>query len=88
MSSSEELEEKIADQSGIELLPLDLNDDDEPAKKSDAGSYDSDGSLSSLNIDDIDAGGRASGAKGKRKPRVPLIQVRIIIKFSFIHMHL
>jgi len=85
--SSEELEEKIADQSGIELLPLDLNDDDEPAKKSDAGSYHSDGSLSSLSIDDIDAGGRASGAKGKRKPRVPLIQVSIVIKFSCIHMH-
>ena len=73
--SSEEETEKIADQSGIELLPLDLNDDDEPAKKSDIGSYHSDGSLSSLGIDDIDAGARAGGARGKRRPRVQLIQV-------------
>ena len=80
--SSGEIEDKIADQSGIELLPLDLNDDDEHTKKSDVGSYHSDGSLSSSSIDDIDAGGKAGGAKGKRKPRVPLIQVSIIILFS------
>ena len=78
--SSEEETDKIADQSGIELLPLNLNDDndDEPAKKSDIGSYHSDGSLSSLGIDDdIDAGARVGGAKGKRRPRVQLIQVCI-----------
>ena len=81
--SFEEETEKIADQSRIELLPLNLNDDndDEPAKKSDIGSYHSDGSLGSLGItyidDDIDTGARVGGAKGKRRPRVQLIQVCI-----------
>lgn len=73
--SYEEETEKIADQSGIELLPVDPHDDDEPAKKSDVGSYHSDGSLSSLGIDDTDAGARAGGARGKRRPRLQLIQV-------------
>ena len=76
LSSQEEIE-KIADQSAIELLPIEHNEDDgEAVKKSDVGSYHSDGSLSSLGLgDDIDAGGREAGPKGKRKPRIALIQV-------------
>jgi len=79
--SSEEETEKIADQSGIELLPIDQNGNDEPAIKPDVGSYHSDGSLSSLGLgdDDIDAGGRAGGVKGKKRPRTELIQVCIYL---------
>ena len=77
LSSQEDLEtEKIADQSGIELLPVNLNGSSEPAKNTDAVSYHSDGSLTSLGIgDDIDAGVRGAGAKGKRRPQMKLIQV-------------
>ena len=76
LSSQEEIE-KI-NQSAIELLPVDRNEDDgKAAKKSDVGSYHSDGSLSSLGLgdDDIDGGAREAGPKGRRKPRISLIQV-------------
>lgn len=85
--SSEEETKKIADQNGIELLPL----YDKLAKKLDVGSYHSDRSLSSLGSDDIDVGARAGDAKGKRRPRVQLIQVcicliHIIVIFLFISL--
>ena len=59
----------------IELLPPNQNGDSEPAKNADV-SYHRDGSQTSLGIgDDIDAGVRRAGAKGKRQPRTELIKV-------------
>ena len=77
LSLQEDLEtEKIADQSGIELLPVNLNVDSEPTKKADVVSYHSDSSLTSLAIGgDIDPGVRGAGAKGKKRPQMELIQV-------------
>lgn len=74
--SQDNLIEKVADQSGIELLPLNDvgNDGDMPAKKSDVDSYHSDSSLSSLGKDETEGGGRVAGARVK-KPRIELIQV-------------
>ena len=75
LSSQEHLEtENTADD--IELLPVNQNGDSEPAKKSDVVSYHSDGSQTSRGIgDDIDAGIRGAGTKGKRQPRTELIKV-------------
>lgn len=75
--SSQEGIEKIANQSAIELLPIGRDEDDgKLAKEPDVGSYHSDGSLSSLGLgDDTDAGAREAGARGRRKPRIQLIQV-------------
>ena len=76
---SEEEMKKIADQNGIELLPLNLNS--EPAKKSDVASYYSNGSLNSLgNNDDIEASATVGGARDKRRPpQVQLIQVCLVL---------
>ena len=68
---SQEETEKIADQSVIELLPL--GKDEKPTKKSTSGSVGA--------YDDVDAGPKAGGAKGKTRPEIPLIQVCILIRF-------
>jgi len=73
MSSPEEDGlDKIADQSGIELLPLGNAPDDDD--KSDVGSYHSGGTASVQSNDTTDAGDRVGGAKVK-KPLMKLTQV-------------
>lgn len=75
----------MADQSGMELLPLNQNENDynEPAKISDDGSSHNQWLIPYPNIDaldeNIDSGARGNGAKGKRRPRMELIQVCIFI---------
>ena len=65
--SCKEMKRRV-DQSGIELLPF----DNEPAKELSVESYHRNGALS---IDNIHTGVRAGGAKGKKRPNKPLIQV-------------
>jgi len=83
-SSIEEGIDKIADQSGIELLPLNSAADEDDGKKSDVGSYHS-GTLSTQSHDSVDAAGRVGGVKAK-KPRMELTQVIVVtcllVKFS------
>jgi len=74
-SSVEEGIDKIADQSGIELLPLDNAAEEEDDRRSDVGSYHS-GTLSTQSHDTVGVGGRVGGARVK-KPRMELTQVSI-----------